>query len=804
MVFSGFVALFVILSGSAKIYAQPNNPNEAEWNGNGGYSLKKIVSNTSIKSGVNFSYTMMFSAPAGATEIYIEDEVPAALEVVSVAPVSNVNGVTPSVNISGQTVSYSLSGLPSGSASSGSFTIVVKFPEGVTCDGTSARNRAGLRIGDEWFYTPYISTSAIAEDPWRVTKSIVSGAIINPNGGSCEYLMGEGDTVTYRLSVLKNSPFYGNVTGQQNMNNAVVTDVFPAGAVIISNSCGVTPSGNTFTWQPNGGTLNAATPYAYYYCDVTVYYPAGTFPNGTQITNDATLDGDMCNTQVSHTSNETCIEVAQITPVPDAYFQKFIYMTNRVPGCDGYYRIAFKNNGNVPLSAFDIEDNIPSGITVNSVRVFGGSSTTSMSLTANSGNDVINSSITSNFYNSGPLSISVNDLQWQMTGTLPVDDWINLYIYFTVDANATPGTVIENCATFDGLANNLPLDDACVTFTVGDGEPKPCVLKEVCSPENSYEPGDILRFRMRVQNIGSADISGASIQDVLHNNFSYVGNETYYVVSNYNPSCSGGGSLPSGATAWSGVTSNHSGQNLEWQLPDIASDCQLFYVGYCGYYGTWTLPYHFIEFDVMVDSMAMPGVTPNNFEISGGNLTGSKVSNTANVLVVANFGQEVGKQVSTDNGNSFGSTGTGAAGGIARFRLNYKNTSNVPVTSVSLVDLLAMNDGTNDWLVLDRNTARGSQFGVTYAANHSTSLSPSGTASAPNLNYATGQNICLPDFGLNAGCNPSSWGGSPDQNVRMDYGSFSLAPGVTLREDFDVSIPANAPLQDTVCNDFAA
>jgi len=805
-----FVLLTAVLIPWAG-YGQPTN--EAEWNGQGGYSLKKIVSNTSIQSGVNFSYTIMFSAPAGATSINIQDEIPPSLEVVSVTAAAAVNGVVPTTTVSGtplvnEVVSYSLSGLPSGSSSSGSFTIVVKFPEGVTCDGVAARNRAGIRIGDRWHYTPYVSTTAIATDPWRVTKSIVSGAIVNPNGGSCGYLMGEGDTVTYRLSVLKQSPYYGNVTGQQNMNNAVVTDVLPPGAVFISSSCGVTPplSGNTFTWQPNGGNLDATTPWAYYWCDITVHYPAGTFPNGTFINNEATLEGDMCNTQVSHTSNETCIEVANIVPNPNAFFQKYIYMTNRVPGCDGYYRIAFKNNGNVPLAAFDIDDAIPSGITVNSVRVFGGSATTTMSLTANSGVDPINSSITTNFYDSGPLSITVNDLQWQMTGSLPVGDWINLYVYFTVDANP-PGTVVENCASFDGLANNLNLNDACVTFTVGEGEPKPCVLKEVCSPDDSYEPGDILRFRLRVQNIGSADITGATIQDMLHSNFSYVGNETYYVANNFNPSCSGGGALPSGATAWSGVTSNHSGNNLSWSLPDIASDCQLFYVGFCGYYGTWTLPYHFIEFDVMVDSLAMPGVTPNNYEISGGNLVSAVTSNTANVLVVASFGQEVEKQVSSDNGNNFASSATVGAGGTARFRLNYKNTSNVPVTSVSLVDLLAMNDGTDDWLVLDRNTSRGSQFGVTYvnSGTHSTSLSPSGTAPSASLSYAAGQNICLPDFGLNAGCTTSSWaGGSSGQNIRMDYGTFALAPGLNLREDFDVTVPANATLQETSCNDFAA
>jgi hypothetical protein len=136
--------------------------------------------------------------------------------------------------------------------------------------------------------------------------------------------------------------------------------------------------------------------------------------------------------------------------------------------------------------------------------------------------------------------------------------------------------------------------------------------------------------------------------------------------------------------------------------------------------------------------------------------------------------------------------------------LNYTNTSNVPVTSVSLVDLLALNDGTDDWLVLDRNTSRGSQFGVTYGNNHSTSLSSSGTPPSATLSFSMRLNVCLPDFGLNAGCNTAGWSAPVGQNVRMDYSAYALAPGVTLREDFDVSIPANASLQDTSCNDFAA
>ncbi|MBN2263266.1 MAG: hypothetical protein JW735_10155, partial [Prolixibacteraceae bacterium] len=153
--------------------------NEAEWSENG-FSLKKIVSNTSIPSGVNFSYTILFTVPAGQTSVYIEDLVPPALQVVSVPPQSNVSGVMPLINISGNTVSYSLTGLPAGTAHSGSFTIVVRFPAGVTCPGTSARNRAGILVGDKWQYTPYVSTAATADDPWKANKAILNGAVVNP------------------------------------------------------------------------------------------------------------------------------------------------------------------------------------------------------------------------------------------------------------------------------------------------------------------------------------------------------------------------------------------------------------------------------------------------------------------------------------------------------------------------------------------------------------------------------------------------------------------------------------------------
>ena len=390
-----------------------------------------------------------------------------------------------------------------------------------------------------------------------------------------------------------------------------------------------------------------------------------------------------------------------------------------------------------------------------------------------------------------------------MTGTLPVGDCIYLYVYFTIEANPT-GTIITNCATFDGLANSLVLSDACVQFTVEEGEPRPCLVKDICSPQTDYDPGDIVRFRVRVQNIGSADITGATIQDILHSNFTYIGNETYYIANTYSPPCSSGVSIPAGTSAWTGVSPSHSGNNLSWTLPDIPSDCQLFYSAYCGTYGTYALPYYFIEFDAEVDSFAMPGVTPNDFEIVGGNLATSVKSNTVNVLVVASFGQEVNKEVSTDGGSTFAASGTVSTGGTARYRLNYKNTSNVPVTSINLVDLLPMDAGGSDLLILNRVITRGSTFGVDYASNHSTNLVPGGAGPTPILDFSNDDNMCLPLFSYSpGGCNGPGWGTTPQQNIKMDYTTFSLGPNIQIQEEFDVAVPTGTSMQETACNDFA-
>lgn len=96
----------------------------------------------------------------------------------------------------------------------------------------------------------------------------------------------------------------------------------------------------------------------------------GSFPVGTQILNDLELTGTSCGQSITEISNETCVEVANITANTDAQFRKYLSLTNRVHGCQGYYSIYLNNTGNTSLSPFNIDDAIPAGITVDEIRFY--------------------------------------------------------------------------------------------------------------------------------------------------------------------------------------------------------------------------------------------------------------------------------------------------------------------------------------------------------------------------------------------------------------------------------------------------
>lgn len=781
-----FSLLFLSLPGLLPAQTQATVTNTVSANG---FAVKKQVSNSTVPSGVVFTYTIFYTIPAGATSIVITDQVPASLVIDGVVPGTGCG--TPTVNTVGNLVSYSLASVSSGC--SGTFQINVHFPAGTTCPGTTARNQVCLEAKNQpKLCTEFISTTATANNPFAISKG-VTGLSWNPQNNGCQYIMAAGGNVTYNLMVYKTNPYQGNDDGQINLNSAVVTDVLPAGATLVSSTCGITQSGNTLTW--NVGNLNAASPWVWLSCQVTVNYPVGSFPVGTQIPNTATLSGtNACNQAFSTNSNTTCVQVA--APISSGTFSKGLYLNNKMPGCQGVYYITTCNNGNTPLT-FSIQDVMPAGITVNSISFSASAPVTASATLVNSTVSTIASSQTGNINWTAPIISQVASLSFSQTG-LAAAACLQIQIAFTINASVLPNTTITNCASL--TSSQIPSQQSCASFVTSTPAPDLCLYKDICSPQVAYQPGNVFRYRLRVQNIGSQNASNFNLSDVLDPSLIYVGNQIAYSSLNYNPACGG-----VGATPWPIATASVSGNTLTWSNLNIPSECQNFYYANCGAYGTQGVTFYFIEFDVKVAPDAASGIVPNTFTGNGGNLSAPETANTVNTLINVTHGTELTKEVSKDNATWASSTTT-SAGGNLWYRLNIKNTGTGPLYDVRKVDLLPMNDGANDWKVMSRTTPRGAQFGVSNPSGYAYAAvaTPSVTGTAGTM---AGNNLSiLNSLGLSIGTTSDAWPytGSGN-NVGIAYGAaYGLISGGTLRASFKVTASANAQTTQQVCNDFAS
>ena len=159
----GLIGWF-FLAGIGQLKAQVTVTNPVTANG---FTIKKQVSNSTVPSGVVFTYTIFYTIPAGASNVVITDQIPASLVIDNVVPGSGCG--TPTVTVAGNLVSYALASVSSGC--SGTFQINVHFPAGTTCPQTTARNQVCLEAKDQpKICTEFVSTTATAANPFTIYR----------------------------------------------------------------------------------------------------------------------------------------------------------------------------------------------------------------------------------------------------------------------------------------------------------------------------------------------------------------------------------------------------------------------------------------------------------------------------------------------------------------------------------------------------------------------------------------------------------------------------------------------------------
>jgi len=777
-----------------------------------------------IQSGAPFTYTITYSWSGGAPgTLYIIDNVPATLEVISALPSSPIS------TISGNNVTFALTGLtlPSGS---GTVQINARFKPGVTCGGVRACNRAGISLtnnGQYIYSNESCVTSANPVNRWSMEKEWIAGCAIN-------------DAVIYRIKITAPS---GNDIGGVNLTNVSLQDLLPANAVITS----VAGSWSSYTgsnpYTLNGPTTLYVSPYPVWYTAyVTVQYPSAFFTSGQTVVNSASVQYNTpCNSNfVTVTDTAKTVLCAGVSsgnvykwltlglsfPNNPSYYPVW------TPGCCGTYSLYYSNTGTLSQPGFVMEDVLPGEVDVNKIKTYVPSS--NMPVTVDvycwSGTSCSATPCTTVVYNTAGyfdmtgLPPNICKVKWSYSGSIAVSQALYNYLdvcvrstNFMTGAAVLPSQNVIN--TLNVSANNLSLVTTNHTKPVDVTQPKIVATKifiggcnPPCSvnPNGPFQPGDIVRYRMAVANIGNQNATTCTITDNLPAGVTYVGNETYFygsynwMVSQYNPPCcSTTVTVP--AQVGGSITSPTVGaSNLTWTFPVLPSRCD------------GTVDYFIIEFDVKISDTppAPPGQYNNTFTIGASNHA-NVTSNVAIFTVNQTAQLQAIKEVRTvDAGGSptpWAYTATVPPGGTGEYRIKVVNTGNSQLTGLCLLDIMPW---VNDIKVLPPYNPRGSNLFLPYNPSAGAiAITPTGyTATFNNLGLVQSQN---PTRSTECGgfCGVANPGGAVTgtfTSAPVTTFSFkvtansgvNLMPGNTLNVNIPFEIPKQAIPQSVGCNSF--
>lgn len=762
-------------------------------------SLTKTASVDTVDTGVMFTWTISYSISSTndpAQDVVITDVLPASLLLAAgnVQLIGNPQTASTSYNAGTGTATFTMvNPLPAGS--SGQVQINVMFAPGTTPNGTIACNTATITASNAAAVTSNQSC-VVARAVHRFTfqKDHYAGNALN-------------GTVVYRLRVINPT---GNSIGGLNLNGATFSDTLQPGAVFVSATGPHSVTGQVVTWTL--GNLVVSPWYNPWFVDyfLTVQYPAPPFTQGQSVCNTGWLKGTPVGWSGTFAAKDSaCLTL--VAPLPGVQLLKGPYyspMTNRVPGCTGFYSLSPGNTGNVAIDSFKVTDVLPQEVMVTSF-----STGSYVNFPANSVTIRYRTTVNPSWTTAGPYTgyqtisvygapsatnlglasgVYLTELQWDY-GTVPVGfaTSIPAYINFTLLTNnfvtnalVVPGNIITNCATLTWQQSSTPGTPVthCKQFTVDNPQPVLSLNKAELS-QGPYFPGDTITFRIRFWNIGAASLTGVTVTDVLPMGLQYVTTVSY----------AGGGGGPNPSTL--GPSISTAGQTVTWSFsqPFPAAAC-----------GSGTNFWYDIVFTAVVTIATPPGTVCNTFTIGATNHP-TVGSNQACVVINSVPAMESQKRVRGSLDSSFTLSGTTVAGGSADYELTVTNTGNVTMKDIVIVDILPF---VGDVGVINWSVSRGS----TWQANL---IAPITAPPGTSVYYSMETSPCRSDLGLAGppGCTGPVWytyagliGGGYSitqvRSVKLDFGTLQLAPGQSVTVSWPTTAPTGIAAGQFACNSF--
>ena len=740
---------------------------------------------------------------------------------------------------------------PLSSGSTGVLEFSVRTANLLTPNGTVQTTTAELTDGGG--FSSGIKTGAVtvnAVPNFCVQKTLLSGGAI-------------GYPTTYRVFLKSGNTIYQEVPkGTLQPTNISFTDYLPTGAQFISANIykwGTTNPVGTGTYNSGAQTITATIPDIQifqfsnpywtaenYWMDITVIYDSPTFSVGNTITNTTTAtftplggsqmtvtDGVAIGNCTSDLNEVHTLAAPSITTT----FTKTAAGTTIFPGNYFYYSLNFANTGNVPLDNFEIIDTFPSDLRLDySVETKGIRSDNWSTFidhaeyqTNNNPSWTALAASATNNIPIVPLPDYMTKIKFVFKSPFPASTTWTGYniIYFKPATEVTVETPITNCIAWNSTTAGIPTNRTTCNNDI-TLMPRPTtarILYDITHDRGATcatTIGQNVRYSGTLKaDAGYGDATDPKIVFFIPHGIDYVPNSLIFT------------QLTSGITVTPTLDIT----------PNYTTQTGITYDMYRFTFPSGTILPYGTSFKVSVNTVLTNALAPNSYpagsiataanaslSVSNGGVlftltdtqdwdndanttetftTASTSWSVCSILVNAAASMESIKWVKglCDTVYSrFPAFGQTVPGGNADYRLVVKNTGNVPMKDVKIIDIMPF---VGDVGVIDPS-ARSTAWRPNLA-------DPISAPSGITVYYTTVSNPCRDEVKqptdaspFPTGCSTANWSATPPsditkvQAVKIDFGTTVLTGGDSLLFSWPMRAPVNAPTNNEIAwNSFA-
>jgi uncharacterized repeat protein (TIGR01451 family)/LPXTG-motif cell wall-anchored protein len=649
-------------------------------------------------------------------------------------------------------------------------SIAVEFPPG-TAPGTQAVNQASMSATNApTVQSNPVTVTATAAAQYTVSKGLAPGQAA-----------AQLDTpTTYRVGITVAAG------GTQVVNNARFVDTLPPGVQFVSASQGgvYDAATNTVTWQ-----LGTLTPQANNDVtitrEVTVIYPSTAFTAGDRPNNVVEAFGTPSGgTDTLLGQDDFAVTLRNPGDITSA--GKRDTLASLGPGQFDTYTVTGSNPTVNPLQGFLITDNLPPELSMvqdGSPNITGTSNPPVTLSWRAAGGTFQTVPVNGGGAWSATVPANADEIQASY-GDVPV----NFSASFSVRAGIPLNNIDRNGAL---IPANAPIRNCVVVAATGAIPRTSCTEQTVVAVSVQFSkvitsapvtaPGGIVNWSV---GVGVDATSAGTLDSPVVTDCLPAGLD---LVEPTNPAD------PANGTA--------TGFSVAPTISRTAGGC-----GSGQVLITWTWPAGFVlqrgqsgtlSLNTRVSLEAAPGLVVNTAVLNATSLSAA-LQRTANLAITSATLLVGFKQVQGDVDTTFvgfGTIGRTTRGGGATYQAVISNVSDVPVTNLLVVDTLPTPGDIGVVFPEDRGSAWRPAF-----AGGFTSVAPA------SVSYSTSTNPCRPELTVNApGCQPANWSATPSTStgaIRVDFGSFVLPPGGSVRFNYNVDTPTNAPVGQIAWNSF--